>query len=59
MTQQLGQYQGFGQGSEFGMQTPGGSVFANDQIYDDVKAMYVNNGDCLSLQYTGTESNIS
>lgn len=28
-------------------------------IYDDIRDIFVKNGDSLSFQYTGTESNIS
>lgn len=38
------------------------SVFAggpSGPFYDQVIDIWVKNGDCLSMQYTGTESNIS
>lgn len=43
------------------MQDPN-SVFAgqpNTPMFDSIRDIFVSNGDHLSLQYTGTESNIS
>ena len=35
------------------------SSFENDRLFEHLRDMWVKNGDQLSMQYTGTESNIS
>ena len=57
-----GDYGGFGQGHAFTFENHPSSVFAGSPtgpVFEVIKNLFVKNGDHLSYQYTGTESNIS
>ena len=57
-----GDYQGFSQGDNFTLNSNPNGIFAGSPsgpIFDAIRDIFVRNGDNLSFQYTGTESNIS